>query len=115
VLEVLASYAASGFAAEFSVDDNALVLCHSCRNRLDPSDLDEVSLRRLEGASDPADMLAVVALSCPRCNADGILLLNYGPEATAEQGQVLLALNDHRGEGDLPQSQTPDEADASSH
>jgi hypothetical protein len=113
LLEVLASYQAAGFRGDFSVADEGLVLCHTCRTLLDPNQVDEVSLRRLEGASDPADMLAVVAIGCPACDTDGILLLNYGPEASAEQATVLLALNDHRGRSHLPDAQTPDESDAS--
>lgn len=114
MLEVLDSYQRAGYRGDFSVDDDALVLCHTCRTHSDPCDLDEVSLRRLEGASDPADMMAVVALNCPHCHTAGVLLLNYGPEATAQQAHVLRALGDRRGDASLPDAQTPDEADASS-
>ncbi len=110
---MLASYERAGFAGDFSVDDEAMVLCHTCQGHVAPSDLQVVSLRRLEGASDPADMLAVVALSCPICGVDGMLLLNYGPEASAEHAQVIVNLDDRRGQGSLPDAQTPDEADAS--
>jgi hypothetical protein len=46
-------------------------------------------LRRLEGASDPADMLAVAAIACPACGTRGTLVLTYGPEATAGDDAVL--------------------------
>jgi hypothetical protein len=49
-------------------------------------------MRRLEGASDPADMLAVFALTCPRCGTAGTLTLNYGPETTPGEVTVLQAL-----------------------
>ena len=52
------------------------------------------SLCRLEGASDPDDMAAVVALTCPNCQAKVVLVLKYGPDATAEEADVLLALPD---------------------
>src|SRR2546429_3137865 len=46
-------------------------------------------LRRLEGASDPDDMLAVVGLACPHCSAQGTAVLGYGPEAEAVDTEVL--------------------------
>jgi hypothetical protein len=53
LLEVFGSYERAGFGGEFSVGDDGLVLCLSCRARTDPSDLEELALRRLQGASDP--------------------------------------------------------------
>lgn len=113
LLEVVASYERAGWTGDFSVDQESRVLCLTCRTASEPGTVDVASLRRLEGASDPSDMMAVVALRCPNCGTDGLLVLNYGPEASAEQAQVLVALPDHRGTGDLPDAQTPDEADAS--
>lgn len=52
------------------------------------------SLYRVEGASDPDDMAAVVAVTCPRCSAKGALVLKYGPEASGADADVLLALPD---------------------
>ncbi|MEP6625457.1 MAG: hypothetical protein ABJC79_13510 [Acidimicrobiia bacterium] len=49
-------------------------------------------VRRLEGASDPADMLAVLALTCPNCATMGTLTLNYGPESTPGEAIVLQAI-----------------------
>ena len=43
-----------------------------------------LELRRLEGASDPDDMLAVVAVECANCGLRGSLVLNYGPTATED-------------------------------
>ena len=54
-------------------------------------------LCRLEGVSDPDDMLAAAALRCPNCGALGTVLLNYGPEAPIDDAEVLLALADERG------------------
>ena len=53
-------------------------------------------LRRLEGASDPDDMLAVVGLACPHCSAQGTAVLGYGPEAAAVDAEVLERLEDAR-------------------
>jgi len=54
------------------------------------------ALRRLEGASDPDDMIVVAAVSCPKCGAKGTLVLKYGPEATPEESEVLRSLEDGR-------------------
>jgi hypothetical protein len=51
-------------------------------------------LDRTEGASDPADMVAVAALVCPRCGARGTVALKYGPEASPEEDEVLRLLDD---------------------
>jgi hypothetical protein len=57
-------------------------------------DMPVLELRRLEGASDPDDMLAVVAVECRNCGLRGSLVLNYGPTATEEDEAVLLGLGD---------------------
>ena len=46
-------------------------------------------LRRLEGASDPDDMLVLAAVVCPQCSTRGFLVLNYGPSASAEDAAIL--------------------------
>jgi hypothetical protein len=52
------------------------------------------SLARLEGASDPGDMAAVIALTCPHCDARDVLIVRYGPEASLADADVLVALPD---------------------
>jgi hypothetical protein len=70
------------------------VECESCHRVTDAAELPVLELRRLEGASDPDDMLAVVAIECPNCHLRGSLVLNYGPTATEEDSSVLLHLGD---------------------
>ncbi len=110
LLEVLQAYEEAGYAGQFSVADDALVLCHTCRSRSEPESLAVVSMRRLEGASDPADMMVLAAIACPICATGGVLTLNYGPEATAEQAEVQAALRDRRGSGPLPADRAPSQA-----
>jgi hypothetical protein len=50
-------------------------------------------LYRLEGASDPDDMVAVAALRCPSCKTRGTLVLSYGPETSAVDADVLCCLD----------------------
>ena len=68
--------------------------CESCHHSVAAPDAPVLELRRLEGASDPDDMLAVVAVECPNCGLRGSLVLNYGPTATVEDSAVLVGLGD---------------------
>ena len=97
LVDVMASYQAAGFTTQFGVTPEALVRCFHCDHTSEPSAIELVSLRRLEGASDPDDMIAVVALRCPSCHAAGVLALGYGPDSAPEEGEVLLHLEDSRG------------------
>ena len=110
---VLAGYAESGFDAAFAPMDDAVVECLTCGTTLPAERFTVLSLRRLEGASDPDDMMAVVAMTCPTCSAQGALVLGYGPMASAKDSDILVALRDARGEDSLPPDASPaDEDDA---
>lgn len=93
LIDVLHQLEASGFTGQFDERDGC-VRCLACRSASFPSLVTVRSLRRLEGASDPADALVVAAVVCPHCGAAGALILNYGPEATSGEAEVLLALPD---------------------
>jgi hypothetical protein len=94
--DALKAFDEAGYTSQFKVLEFARVQCLTCREEFAAHEVAMESLRRLEGASDPADMLAVVALTCPRCAAQGTLILNYGPDASLEESQLLLALQDDR-------------------
>jgi hypothetical protein len=97
LLDVLGALADEGFTGEFAaaeVDEiqHGRIVCSACDHAF-AADAPEVGdLRRLEGASDPDDMLAVVALTCPNCATRGTLVLNYGPTATVEDSAALEGL-----------------------
>jgi hypothetical protein len=80
-----------GFTGQFGVRSGSL-RCFACGHDFAPRDAVVAELRRLEGASDPDDMLAVLALTCPECGTRGTLVLTYGPEASREHSEVLAAL-----------------------
>lgn len=63
-------------------------------------------LYRTEGASDPADMAAVVAFNCGSCSAGNGLVLAYGPTASAEEADVLAVLPDRPSGADGEQRST---------
>jgi hypothetical protein len=71
-----------------------VVRCATCGVESPASSLTVDGLHRLEGASDPDDMAAVVAVTCPACNARAALVLQYGPAASVDDTDVLEALPD---------------------
>jgi hypothetical protein len=94
LVEVIRRLEAEGFTAQMAAEPGGLIRCFSCRQ---DSPADEVHLhllRRTEGASDPADMVAVAALGCPRCGAKGTVALKFGPEASPEEDEALSLLDD---------------------
>lgn len=78
---------------QFSAVEGALVHCFTCGRDFPAAGIDASSSRRLEGVSDPADMLLVVGVTCPHCGTGGSLTLSYGPESTVEDAEVVLALD----------------------
>ena len=107
--DVLEGYADAGFTASFAAQEGGVVRCDTCGSELDPGGIRMRSLRRLEGASDPDDMLAVVALECDVCGAAGTMVLGYGPASSDIDSDVLKALQDRRADGDLPGHAPPSE------
>ena len=93
---VLAELADDGWTGNVTVTEDARIRCPACREELDPAELSVDSLRRMEGTSDPDDMLVVLAVTCGRCNEQGAAVLHYGPAAAPEEAEVLRAVEDHR-------------------
>ena len=102
-------YERAGFTGQFEVESGAAVRCATCEVVSEASEVPMYSLRRVEGASDPADMAALVALSCPSCGAQGTLVLTYGSAASPDEGDVLGAFRDQRHEGVAPPASSPGE------
>lgn len=107
--DVLAAYAEGGFTSSFSSAPEMQMECHECNQKFPAADASMSSLRRLEGASDPADMLAVVALTCPLCGAKGTAALGFGPAADPQDGDVLGVFRDRRADPDAPRNAAPGE------
>jgi len=92
LLRVLAELEADGYGAQFVPLEGGVVRCTSGAHLFSASSGAPDTSRRLEGASDPADMLIVFALRCPVCTVAGTLVLHYGPEASLEEADVLVAM-----------------------
>lgn len=95
---VIADYEAKGFTGQFGARGAGQVICFACRATKDAGDVQVLAMHRLEGSSDPADQMVIVAVECPQCHRRGTLSLSYGPEASGEDKLVLKALDDRRGE-----------------
>jgi hypothetical protein len=94
LLEVIDAFEAEGYVGQFMARAGSLVECATCHIST-PADkmVGDHRLYRLEGASDPDDMVAVAALRCPTCTALGTLVLKFGPEASAIDADVLRCLD----------------------
>ena len=91
---VIEEFERAGYIGQFGARTGGVVRCFTCQYDFGPADAEVETLRRLEGASDPDDMLAVLPLACPQCATRGTLVLAYGPEASIEDSEVLAALPD---------------------
>ena len=97
ITEVLERFESAGYRGQFRALEGARLECLTCHHVDDASSVALDRLCRLEGVSDPDDMLAAAALRCPNCGALGTVLLNYGPESSIDDAEVLVALDDERG------------------
>ena len=89
---VLAQFESDGYVGQFAARDGGVVHCFKCGQESAASGVEPETIRRLEGASDPSDMLAVVPITCPRCAARGTLVLSYGPESSIADSELLAQL-----------------------
>jgi hypothetical protein len=110
VAALLADYAEAGFASSFCVLPGARLECLSCRQTSPAAMVTMASLRRMEGESDPDDMVAIVAVTCPVCGERGTLVLGFGPSADPDDADVLRDLRDERDSEEMPGSAAPGEA-----
>src|ERR671913_1486801 len=99
LVQVIEGLRAEGYDGTFVVDDDGMVHCRTCGAAVAPGDVLLDGVRRLEGASDPADMAAVLAVRCPTCDRRGSIVARYGPEAGPGDAALLVAIDDVRPGG----------------
>lgn len=92
VVDVLAGLADANYSASFSVVAGALLLCDACGREAAAGQYEVHAIRRMEGASDPDDMIGVVACRCPLCGAQGTVVLGYGPMSSGDDLDVMAEL-----------------------
>lgn len=97
--QVLSGLKDEGYDGDVIIDEDGGLRCTSCGQTTPAAEAQLDGLRRVEGVSDPADMAAVLATTCPGCGAHGTAVVRYGPEAGPGDSAVLLAIEDHRPAG----------------
>jgi hypothetical protein len=91
--EIVAALEEAGFGGQMAARPGGMIVCFTCHTESPAAEVGLQVLRRTEGASDPADMLAVAGLICPRCGTRGTAVLGYGPEADSDDAEVLRHLD----------------------
>lgn len=87
LIEVVDAARRNGIDTEFIVNGD-LIRCGTCEHEAEPERVRRDWLHRLEGTSDPDELLSVSAIACPSCGGRGLLVLPYGPAANADEATV---------------------------
>jgi hypothetical protein len=91
--EILVALGEDGFTCSMTALAGGTVRCGECGQASPAGDFALEALRRTEGASDPGDMSAIAAITCPSCGTKGTVVLRFGPEAGEADEDVLAALD----------------------
>ena len=95
-VDAIAALRGRGFDADFSVTADGRLRCSVCGHEHAPEEAVIEATYRFEGASDPDDEATVFGLRCQRCGVAGVLVVAYGPMASAEEAAVVTALGQSR-------------------
>ena len=114
LVSVLKSFEERGYTAQFIPADDGMVDCAGCGSSFAATELVVEAIRRLEGASDPDDMMTVIAARCPNCGVSGTLVLGYGPNATANDAAISAAIGRRPPTGRTDQPDVDPDAPGSS-
>jgi hypothetical protein len=96
LIEVLDDLREEGFTQDVQVTEDGRLCCRKCGHCVAAEDMELLTLRRVEGASDPGDEAAVLGLRCGGCGELGVAIVRYGPEAGPGDVIVLQHVNDRR-------------------
>ncbi|MEP1126375.1 MAG: hypothetical protein ABJH68_21030 [Ilumatobacter sp.] len=92
-LSVLATFADGGWSIDHLVRPGGEIECGRCGESTLADRWRGEAEHRIEGASDPDDLQLAAGISCPRCEAQGAIVLGYGPMASDDDADVMLALD----------------------
>jgi hypothetical protein len=92
LIDVLNTASEQGFGETMMAAEGGEIRCEACGGRHDAHTLVVDDHHRLEGASDPADMLIVVLIRCPTTRLGATLTLGFGPNASRADADVLSRL-----------------------
>jgi hypothetical protein len=92
LVAILAALEDEGYLSQFGAVGEGLMRCASCGESSSAGDFSIDSIRRSEGASDPDDMLSVIAARCPRCDVPGTAVLGFVPMSSTEDADASIAI-----------------------
>jgi predicted metal-dependent HD superfamily phosphohydrolase len=84
VVDALARLRELGYTAEAEVQGQSL-RCGGCGTEAELTGLVADHVYRFEGMSNPDDEAIVIGVTCPACEAKGVLVSAYGPAADPEE------------------------------
>ena len=90
--EVLTEFETEGYGGQLVPLEGGHIRVAGTGETFDAADARVADCRRLEGTSDPADEVLVVAVDLPD-GSKGSLVLSYGMNASPSDGDVLLRLD----------------------
>lgn len=82
-----------GFGSGVRTFEGGTLRCLSCESYFDADAYDVRFEQRLEGATDVADMVLLVAGICPACSIGSTLVLGYGPNSDGVDADVVTRLD----------------------
>lgn len=90
---ILKEAAAQGYQSQLIGRANGEIECGSCGENSPVSTVGVDHVRRLEGASDAADMMLMLWCPCPSCGHKGVLTVGYGPNASSDDTEIVQHLD----------------------
>lgn len=88
LIKIISELREKGFLMDFTIVEGGMLDNNEGKSFL-PEHMKLVEMRRLEGASDPAEMVAVFGLEHKQgTDVRGIFIEPFGPKMSAEQAEV---------------------------
>jgi len=94
LIDVLNRFHRAGWSANHLATPDGCVRCGNCNTTSAAGSITIDAKHRLEGASDPQDMMYVFGFSCPTCHTRGVIVAGFGPAASEQDQQLIAALGD---------------------
>lgn len=88
-----------GYDGDFVLREGPIACCRTCDHCVGPAALEVDVFRRLEGASEPDEMSAILALTCRECGSKGSIVIAFGPNASEREAELLQHLDTPQSEG----------------
>lgn len=90
--EILTAADHHGADTNMSPTPDGMIRCSGCGTTSRPEDVTRDWVHRLEGTSDPDELLSASAIRCPRCGRTGVLVLPFGPLADEVEARIARTL-----------------------